>query len=39
MKNKIKLSLYDLQKLALLGAGSSGEVYLVQDTETKKKLA
>ena len=39
VKKKFKLSLYQLQKLALLGAGSSGEVYLVQDTVTKKKLA
>ena len=39
IKKKFKLSLYNLQKLALLGAGASGEVYLVQDTETKKKLA
>ena len=39
VKKKFKLSLYQLQKLALLGAGASGEVYLVQDTNTKKKLA
>ena len=39
VKKKFKLSLYQLQKLALLGAGASGEVYLVQDTITKKKLA
>ena len=39
IKKKFKLSLYQLQKLALLGAGASGEVYLVQDTITKKKLA
>ena len=39
IKKKFKLSLYQLQKIALLGAGSSGEVYLVQDTVTKKKLA
>ena len=39
IKKKFKLSLYHLQKIALLGAGSSGEVYLVQDTVTKKKLA
>ena len=39
IKKKFKLSLYKLQKLALLGAGASGEVYLVQDIETKKKLA
>ena len=39
VKKKFKLSLYNLQKLSLLGAGASGEVYLVQDTETKKKLA
>ena len=38
-KKKFKLSLYNLQKLYLLGAGSSGEVHLVQDKETKKKLA
>ena len=38
-KKKFKLSLYQLQKLTLLGAGASGEVYLVQDTKTKKKLA
>ena len=38
-KKKFKLSLYQLQKLALLGAGSSGEVYLVQDTQSKIKLA
>ena len=39
VKKKFKLSLYQLQKLALLGVGASGEVYLVQDTKTKKKLA
>ena len=39
VKKKFKLSLYQLQKLALLGVGASGEVYLVQDTMTKKKLA
>ena len=39
IKKKFKLSLYQLQKITLLGAGSSGEVYLVQDTVTKKKLA
>ena len=38
-KNKFKLNLYDLEKIGLLGAGSSGEVYLVQDSKTKKKLA
>jgi len=38
-KKKFKLSLYELHKLALLGAGASGEVYLVQDNVTKKKLA
>ena len=36
VKKKFKLSLYQLQKLALLGAGASGEVYLIQDTKTKK---
>ena len=39
IRKKFKLSLYQLQKLALLGAGSSGEVYLVQDTQSKIKLA
>ena len=39
VRKKFKLSLYQLQKLALLGVGASGEVYLVQDTQTKKKLA
>ena len=39
VKKKFKLSLYQLQKLALLGVGASGEVYLVQDNKTKKKLA
>ena len=39
VKKKFKLSLYQLQKLALLGAGASGEVYLVQDTITKKKIS
>ena len=39
IKKKFKLNLYELQKICLLGAGSSGEVYLVQDTKTKKKLA
>ena len=38
-KSKFKLSLYDLEKICLLGVGSSGEVYLVQDKNTKKKLA
>ena len=38
IKKKFKLSLYQLQKIALLGAGSSGEVYLVQDNTTKKKF-
>ena len=38
-KSKFKLNLYDLEKIKLLGVGSSGEVYLVQDSKTKKKLA
>lgn len=38
-KPKFKLSLYRLEKIKLIGAGSSGEVYLVQDISTHKKLA
>ena len=38
-KSKFKLNLYDLEIITLLGVGSSGEVYLVQDSKTKKKLA
>ena len=39
VKKKFRLSLYQLQKIGLIGAGASGEVYLVQDSITKKKLA
>lgn len=39
IKKKCKLSLYNLNKLGLLGFGASGKVYLVEDSDTKKKLA
>ena len=38
-KKKFKLSLYTLQKISNLGSGASGDVYLVQDSQTHKKLA
>ena len=38
-KKKFKLSLYTLEKKSNLGSGASGDVYLVEDTQTHKKLA
>ena len=38
-KKKFKLSLYTLEKKCNLGSGASGDVYLVEDTQTHKKLA
>lgn len=37
--NKVQLSLVNLVKIKLIGAGTSGEVYLVQDKNTKIKMA
>ena len=38
-KKKFHLSLYNLKKIGRLGGGASGEVFLIQDVETKKLLA
>ena len=38
-KKKFKLSLYTLEKICNLGSGASGDVFLVQDSQTHKKLA
>ena len=38
-KRKFKLSLYTLEKICNLGSGASGDVFLVQDSQTHKKLA